>query len=575
MHSYLDLESVNTLVNVPVLKQLLCESNYSKIETDFLVTGFTKGFDVGYRGLQHRQSTANNLPLRVGNKVILWNKVMKEVKEHRVAGPFDHIPFKDFIQSPIGLVPKAGNQTRLIFHLSYNFSDQETSVNANTPAEWCSVKYQDLDYAVDSALKVLEQFWGKTEDLTSRVYFGSSDLKSAFRILPLCPNSWPWVIMKATNPITNRTQFFVEKHLPFGGSISCSHFQRFSNALKHLVEYLTGRRYRVTNYLDDFLFVAESRRQCNYLMRVFLNLCKLIGFPVSMEKTEWADTRLIFLGILLDGENKVLAVPEEKRQRAVNLLSNFIDKRNATVKELQALCGYLNFLNRAIFPGRAFTRRMYAKYSEVMGSDSKLKKHHHIRLDREFKFDCQVWQNFLIGKSNSVVNRPMIDRYYFQSAREIKFYSDASASEFKGFGCFLNREWIFSRWEAGYIRNFRPSINYLELYALCAGIFTWEEKLQHTRIVIFCDNTSALTMVNDYTSGCPNCMFLLRMLALNGLQYNRRIYVKYVESAKNEIADSLSRIQLKRFRRLAPEMRLYPEKINSKIYPPSKIWQRF
>ena len=37
---------------------------------------------------------------------------MKEVKLGRVAGPFLKVPFDNYIQSPIGLVPKAGGGTR-------------------------------------------------------------------------------------------------------------------------------------------------------------------------------------------------------------------------------------------------------------------------------------------------------------------------------------------------------------------------------------------------------------------------------------------------------------------------------
>ena len=63
---------------------------------------------------------ARNLKLNVGSKTELWNKVMKEVKEKRYAGPYHKIPFEYYIQSPIGLVPKDhGKSTRLIFHLSY------------------------------------------------------------------------------------------------------------------------------------------------------------------------------------------------------------------------------------------------------------------------------------------------------------------------------------------------------------------------------------------------------------------------------------------------------------------------
>ena len=52
---------------------------------------------------------------------------MKEIKERRYAGPFmkENFPFVNYIQSPIGLVPKAGNKTRLIFHLSYDFGEED------------------------------------------------------------------------------------------------------------------------------------------------------------------------------------------------------------------------------------------------------------------------------------------------------------------------------------------------------------------------------------------------------------------------------------------------------------------
>ena len=91
----------------------------------------------------------------------------------------------------------------------------------------------------------------------------------------------------------------------------------------------------------------------------------------------------MFLGIMLDGEHFILAVPEEKRQRAVNMLKFMVDAKKTKVKDMERLAGYLNFLNRAIFPGRAFTRRMYSKYVQVIktGPDSKLKQYHHVRID--------------------------------------------------------------------------------------------------------------------------------------------------------------------------------------------------
>ena len=62
------------------------------------------GFDIGYTGPQNRQSNSKNLPFHVGDKVDLWNKLIKEVRLKRVAGPFKSIPYEYFIQS-LNLLP--------------------------------------------------------------------------------------------------------------------------------------------------------------------------------------------------------------------------------------------------------------------------------------------------------------------------------------------------------------------------------------------------------------------------------------------------------------------------------------
>ena len=153
-----DLQSICTPVKHQVLQELLNQTNYDAGETNFLVDGFKNGFDIQYKGPTNWQSRAKNLKLTIGNKTILWNKLMKEVKLCRMTGPFKDVPFENFIQSPIGLVPKAGSndQTRLIFHLSYNFSDEDEggSLNLHTLKELCSVKYCNLDHAVRGMLKL-------------------------------------------------------------------------------------------------------------------------------------------------------------------------------------------------------------------------------------------------------------------------------------------------------------------------------------------------------------------------------------------------------------------------------------
>ena len=117
-----DLVDIVTPVKVNLLREYLGKTNYDQKETEYLVNGFAEGFSLEYEGPWDRHDTARNLPFNeVGSHEELWSKMIKEVGLGRFAGPFNEIPFCNFVQSPVGLVPKANGQTRLIFHLSYDF----------------------------------------------------------------------------------------------------------------------------------------------------------------------------------------------------------------------------------------------------------------------------------------------------------------------------------------------------------------------------------------------------------------------------------------------------------------------
>ena len=94
MYENKDLSDIYTPVDADVLEKLLIETNYDQKESEFLVSGFRNGFDLGYRGPEVKQ-TSKNLKFTIGNKTELWNKVMKEVQAKRYAGPFENIPFTD------------------------------------------------------------------------------------------------------------------------------------------------------------------------------------------------------------------------------------------------------------------------------------------------------------------------------------------------------------------------------------------------------------------------------------------------------------------------------------------------
>ena len=241
-----------------------------------------------------------------------------------------------------------------------------------------------------------------------------------------------------------------------------------------------------------------------------------IQFPVSLEKTFGAATQLVFLGLLIDSIRQVVCIPHEKVDRARNLVSFFIDDKNkkATVKQIQKLTGFLNFLCRCVVPGRAFTRRLYTYVN------SKMKPHHHIRITAEMRRDLQMWWKFLTHPD--VYCRSFIDFTNF-SAIDVDLFSDASKSlKCGGLGAVCGNQWMIQPWNYKFLKEQEPSIEYLELFAVTAAVLSWLHKFRNMHIHLFCDNMSVVHMINNSSSTCKNCMVLIRKITLAGLFHNTR-----------------------------------------------------
>ena len=308
------------------------------------------------------------------------------------------------------------------------------------------------------------------------------------------------MLLKARHPILHVWRYFIDKCLPFGSSVSCAQFQSFSDALAAIFEARMG--FKVTNYLDDFLFVADSEQVCNYLLNSFITICDQINCPTAEDKTAQARPNTVFLGVLLDGEHRLMAIPQDKKTKVVNILKFVIEQRKVTIKLIQKLTGLLNFLHRVIVPGRTFTRQLYDTLKLRDNKGNLLKHYHHVKVDDKVKQDCTVWLRFLTYSSTcpSQLCRPFIDLNAMIYVQTLSFYTDAAKSPLRGFGCVFGNKWIFGQWPENFIQDQDPSIEFLELYALCVGILSWENLLENMRIVIFCNNQAVVNMVNNLTS---------------------------------------------------------------------------
>ena len=214
------------------------------------------------------------------------------------------------------------------------------------------------------------------------IFFSKTDIKSAFRIIPIHPADYSLLGMKFDN------LYYFDRCLPMGLSSSCNIFEAFSTPLEWLSIHRLGAS-SVLHILDDFLFIAKTKDRCEADLGKFISLCHHLGVPLAPEKTVGPDTVLQFAGITLDSMGREARLPDEKLQKCRMLLHNFYKRRTVTLKELQSSIGLLNFTCQVIVPSRAFLRRLI---DLTMGIRQ---PHHHIRLCKGSKQDLLLWMRFL------------------------------------------------------------------------------------------------------------------------------------------------------------------------------------
>jgi hypothetical protein len=314
---------------------LLC--GYDVHVVSLLHKGFTLGFPLHFSG-DRISFCSKNLASAYEHPDIVSAKLDKELQANRIAGPFHEPPFPNFRVSPLGVVPKkTPGEFRLIHHLSFPHG---ASINDNISSEHTAMCYSRVDNAISMIKKV-----GKG------CFLAKTDIKNAFRIIPICPQDYDLL------GIFWQGQFYYDRAMPMGCASSCRTFETFSTALQWVAQKHLNIAHLI-HILDDYLMAASSYDQCCADLKNFLSLCEYLGIPIAPEKTVGPQTTLTFAGIELDTRLFEARLPADKIAKSKVLLSKFLQRKKATLKEVQSLIGLLNFACSVVVPGRAFLRRL-------------------------------------------------------------------------------------------------------------------------------------------------------------------------------------------------------------------------
>ena len=409
------------------------------------------------------------------------------------------LPVEEFPQvqlSPFGVIPKKSpGKWRLITDLS---SPEGHSVNDGIPSAVCSLNYVTIE---DAAKAVMDKGAGA---LLAKV-----DIQNAYRSVPVHPDD-RWLLSTMWE-----NALYIDTALPFGLRSAPKIF----NALADAVEWMLKQEgiEVVLHYLDDYLLVgAPNSPECERALSILLRVFGELGLPVATNKSEGPTTRLTFLGFELDSVQLEFCLPAGKVAALQMMITEWLDRRSCTRKELESLVGSLGHAGRVVQPGKTFLRRMF----ELLSIPKK--PHHFVRLNASFRSDLLWWHTFL-----TPLNGISLPRRFGPLQVQAQFTTDASGSV--GCGAVYPPYWLQYKWGdspySGVVSNQGDSITYQELLPIIFACAVWGPMWRNTSMVVQCDNQGAVTVVNSGYSKIQPVMHLLRCLFFIRSRYNISLHV--------------------------------------------------
>ena len=480
------------------------------------LVGITKyGARVGFTGSAKRTLRPNH-PSIHNHMDVIDKYIDKEISAGRVREITGNLP-PSFFCSPLGLTPKKrdGEQTgwRMIFDLS---CPQGQSVNDGIPREFGTLQYESFQHALQLVAQA-----GPNSLLLKK------DLKTAFRQVGISPLDWHLFIFSW------REKYYIDMYLAFGLRTSPRIYNMFAEGIHWTLDHSCN--WVLSHYVDDFLGIFPAGTNLTVESTKFNQICADFGFPSEPSKDEMG-TRVNHLGFEVDTVSMTATLSENKRNRAIKLLSSLINRKAVAATTLEHLLGFLSHCCEVVPVGRPFLRHLFNSLATANASNRDRNPYRYTRLSRHARRDMLWWLLFL--QHWSCISIIQIKRPLHE------IWTDASGTKGIG-GIYLTH--LFSAHVPR--RHRKKHINWKEMYAVLYAFLMWHPHWENGELLVHCDNDAVVDAINKRSIRGPTITPLQTLLLIAAL-FNITISAVWIPTASNSIADALSRHNFKRLANL-------------------------
>ena len=395
------------------------------------------------------------------------------------------------------------------------------SINCYMEQTFKSFSYNSIDTVSDS--------------MTRGCYMAVTDITAAYRTVMVrpCDRTYQGLVW----PIEGESRFVQDNYLSFGTRVAPYIFNAITDAV---ARYVTAHGYFCINYLDDFLVMGSSYKNCRAAQLFLHKTLRALGFYISYNKVRSPSQVQLYLGVELDSLEMQLRLPEEKLDKLKIELQFFAGRRRATKKQLQRLCGILGHCSTLVKGGRTFSHRVISMLASFTGG------RRYVTLSQNFHKDLDWWADFAkwFNGTAKIIQPPI---------HTSMVTTDASGT---GYGAFFGIDWISGQWEQNLVmsvdrhKHCQPSpsleipkdINVRELYPVLESLWRWGHLWRNHKVQCVTDNTQVVAALNAGRVNNDKSMDLLRRIFWQTVIYNCHLVGIYLPGKDNVIADAISRV---------------------------------
>ena len=430
----------------------------------------------------------------------------KECAANRVAGPFSENPLSVSLAiSPMNTVPKdSADERRVIVDLSWPIGG---SVNDGISKNIYLGDDIDLHYAS------VEQVCDMVNAIGPGAVIYKRDLRHAYRQVAVDPLDYQFLGYSWENKVYFDTVLAMGQR---NAAMACS---RTTDAVMFMH---SQDGYTACNYLDDLIGVSSPDVGENAYLSLG-QLLKNLGLLENHEKACPPSTEQMVLGVIVNTVEGTLSVPKDRLEEILSLVSEWQEKSKATKVEMQSLIGKLSYVTKCVLQSKVFMNRLLESLRSM--KDKKT-----ICLSDSFRKDLKWWSMFM-ETYNGVSFIPSS----FWTEPDVTFATDSCLV---GCGGICMDEYFHSSFP---VANQGLPIHCKEMLAVLIAARTWGYRFQGMKVQIYCDNESAVKVINSGRTKDAFMASCIRELWLEVSKHNFQLRAVHLPGEENRVPDWLSR----------------------------------